>query len=84
MTDHQIGLDLCTDVLDVLHRHGFTRGDDEHAGRAIFLISDLARIYEGSRSIRSGPLSTRHLPGRWHLSRPARTAVTRSSSRPAS
>ena len=49
MTDHRIGLDLFTDVLDVLHRHGFARGDDQHAGRAIFLIGDLARIYEGTQ-----------------------------------
>jgi hypothetical protein len=49
MTDHRIGLALFNDVLDVLHRHGFTRGDDLHAGRAIFLIGDLARIYEGSQ-----------------------------------
>ena len=49
MRDHRIGLDLFTDVLDVLHRHGFARGDDQHAGRAIFLISDLARIYEGTQ-----------------------------------
>ena len=55
MTDHRIGLDLFTDVLDVLHRHGFARGDDEHAGRAIFLISDLARIYEGSQDHPFGP-----------------------------
>ena len=38
MRDYRIGLDLFTDVLDVLHRHGFARGDDQHAGRAIFLI----------------------------------------------
>ena len=49
MRDHRIGLDLFNDVLDVLHRHGFARGDDEHAGRAIFLIGDLARIYEGTQ-----------------------------------
>jgi hypothetical protein len=49
MTDHGIGLDLFNDVLDVLHRHGFTRGDDKPAGRALFLIGDLARIYEGSQ-----------------------------------
>ena len=55
MTDHRIGLDLFTDVLDVLHRHGFTRGDDQHAGRAIFLISDLARIYEGTQDHPVGP-----------------------------
>ena len=55
MRDHRIGLDLFTDVLDVLHRHGFTRGDDQHAGRVIFLISDLARIYEGSQDHPVGP-----------------------------
>jgi hypothetical protein len=55
MTDHRIGLNLFTDVLDVLHRHGFTRGDDEHAGRAIFLIGDLARIYEGTQDHPYGP-----------------------------
>ena len=49
MTDHRIGLDLFIDVLDVLHRHGFARGDIEHQGRAISLISDLARIYEGTQ-----------------------------------
>ena len=55
MTDHRIGLDLFSDVLDVLHRHGFARGDDLHAGRAIFLIGDLARIYEGSQDHPYGP-----------------------------
>jgi hypothetical protein len=48
MRDHGIGLDLFTDVLDVPHWHGFARGD-EHAGRPIFLISDLARICEGTQ-----------------------------------
>ncbi len=55
MRDHRIGLDLFTDVLDVLERHGFARGDDQHAGRAIFLIGDLARIYEGSQHHPYGP-----------------------------
>ena len=55
MRDHRIGLDLFTDVLDVLHRHGFARGDDQHAGRAIFLIGDLARIYEGTQDHPFGP-----------------------------
>ena len=50
-----MGLDLFTDVLDVLDRHGYARGDDEHAGRAIFLISDLAHIYEGSQDHPFGP-----------------------------
>jgi len=55
MTDQRIGLDLFNDVLDVLHQHGFTRGDDQHAHRAIFLIGDLARIYEGTQDHPSGP-----------------------------
>ncbi len=55
MRDHRMGLSLITDVLDVLNRHGYARGDDEHAGRAIFLISDLAHIYEGSQDHPFGP-----------------------------
>jgi hypothetical protein len=55
MKDHRMGVRLITDVLDVLERHGYTRGDDEHAGRAIFLIRDLASIYEGSQDHAFGP-----------------------------
>ena len=55
MKDHRIGLDLFTDVLDAPHRHGFTRGEDEHVGRAIFLIGDLARIHEGTQDHPFGP-----------------------------
>src|SRR5258708_36364812 len=50
-----MGLRLITDVLDVLDRHGYARSDDEHAGRAIFLIGDLARIYEGTQDHPFGP-----------------------------
>ena len=84
MRDHRIGLGLFTDVLDVLHRHGFARGDDEHAGRAISLISDLARIYEGTQDRPFRPSIAPAPSRRRDLSRPAKTAVTRSSSRPAS
>ena len=55
MRDHRMGVRLITEVLDVLDRHGYTRGDDEHAGRAIFLIRDLAHIYEGSQDHPFGP-----------------------------
>ena len=55
MTDHRMGVRLITEVLDVLDRHGYARGDDEHAGRAIFLIRDLAHIYEGSQDHPFGP-----------------------------
>ncbi len=37
-----------TDVLDVLERHGYHRGDNEHTGQAIGLIRDVARIYQGT------------------------------------
>jgi hypothetical protein len=58
MRDRRISLRLITDVLEVLHRHGFTRGDDEHVGRAGFLIGDLARIYEGSQDRPFGSSTT--------------------------
>ena len=62
MTDHRIGLDLFTDVVDVLHRHGFTRGDDTHVGRAVLLIGDLARIYEGTLDYPHVPMSQAPAP----------------------
>ena len=55
MRDHRMGVRLITEVLDVLERHGYARGDNEHAGRAIFLIRDLAHIYEGSQDHPFGP-----------------------------
>ena len=63
MRDHRMGLNLITDVLDVLDRHGYARGDDEHAGPAIFLIGDLAHIYEGSQDHPFGP-SINEIPPR--------------------
>ena len=36
------------DVLDVMERHGYHRGDHEHTGQAIGLIRDVAGIYEGT------------------------------------
>jgi hypothetical protein len=46
---HRITPGLIADVLDALERHGYSRGDDLHADRAIGLIGDLARIYEGAQ-----------------------------------
>jgi hypothetical protein len=54
MRDDRIGPGLYADVLDVLARHGFCRGDDQHAGRAVALIGDLARIFEGSQDHPAG------------------------------
>ena len=56
MTDQRMNPDLIHDILDVLDRHGYARADDEHTGRAILLISDLARIYEGAQDHPFGPL----------------------------
>jgi hypothetical protein len=55
MTGNRTSPSLITDILDVLDRHGYARGDDEHAARAILLISDLAHIYEGSLDHPFGP-----------------------------
>ena len=55
MRDDRMNLELITDILGVLDRHGFARGDNEHVGRAGFLIGDLARIYEGSQNHPYGP-----------------------------
>ena len=55
MTDHRMNLDLITDIFGLLDQHGYTRGDNEHTGRAILLLGDLARIYEGSQDHPFGP-----------------------------
>jgi hypothetical protein len=55
MTDQRMNPDLIHDILDVLDRHGYASADDEHIGRAILLISDLAHIYEGAQDHPFGP-----------------------------
>ena len=45
---------LIIDVLDVLEKHGYRRGDDQHTGRAVGLVGDLARIYEGTQETPAG------------------------------
>ena len=45
---------LIHDILNALERHGHVRGDDQHAGRAIGLITDLARIWEGAQDYPAG------------------------------
>ena len=46
---------LILDVLDVLERHGYHKYDDQHTGRAVGVIFDLARTYEGTRETRPDP-----------------------------
>jgi hypothetical protein len=55
MTDQRMNPDLIHDILDVLDRHGYARADNEHTGRAVLLISDLAHIYEGAQDHPFGP-----------------------------
>jgi hypothetical protein len=45
---------MIIDVLDVLEKHGYRRGDDQHTGRAVRLVGDLARIYEGTQEVPDG------------------------------
>ncbi len=45
---------MIIDVLDVLEKHGYHRGDDQHTGRAVRLVGDLARIYEGIQEVPNG------------------------------
>jgi hypothetical protein len=46
--DERLTWGFLLEVLDVMERHGYRRSDNEHAGQAIGLIGDLARIYEGT------------------------------------
>jgi hypothetical protein len=55
MTDQRLNPDLIHDILDMLDRHGYARADDEHVGRAVLLVGDLAHIYEGAQDHSSGP-----------------------------
>ncbi len=50
---------MIIDVLDVLEKHGYRRGDDQHTGRAVRLVGDLARIYEGTQEV---PVVARLVP----------------------
>ena len=64
MTDQQLNPDLIHDILGVLNRHGYARADDEHVGRAILLIGDLAHIYEGAQDHPFGPYRNEPSPPR--------------------
>jgi hypothetical protein len=53
-TDRRHTWGLIIDVLDVLEQHGYHQADDQHTGRAVGLVGDLARIYEGSQEAPAG------------------------------
>ena len=46
----------------MLERHGYHEPDNQHTGRAIGVIRDLARVYEGTRTPPTAPTSTRPRP----------------------
>ena len=48
-SENRITTGLIYDITDALERHGYYRGDDQHADRAIGLMADLARIGEGTQ-----------------------------------
>ena len=54
---------LVADVLAVLHQHGYRPGDLVHAHRAIRLIGDLARIYQGTQDAPAGAYIIQVPPG---------------------
>ena len=47
--DARMTWDLIFEVLDVLDRHGYRRSDNQHTSRAIGLLGDLTRTYEGTK-----------------------------------
>ncbi len=53
-SDYRVTPGLIHEIADALERHGYYRGDDQHADRAIGLIGDMARIYEGTRDYPEG------------------------------
>ncbi len=48
-SENRITTGLIYDITDALERHGYYRGDDQHADPAIGLMADLARIWEGTQ-----------------------------------
>jgi hypothetical protein len=54
MNDRRHTWGLIIDVLNVLEEHGYHQADDQHTGRAVGLIGNLARIYEGTQEAPAG------------------------------
>ena len=58
--DDRMNLDFILQFLDVLERHGYHYHDDQHTGRAVGLIGDLARIYEARRTVKRSSVKRLH------------------------
>jgi hypothetical protein len=54
-SNYRITPGLIHDILDALERHGYYRSDNQHADRAVGLIGDVARVYEGTQDYLTGP-----------------------------
>ena len=64
-------------MLEVLEQHGYRPADDQHTGRAVGLIGDLARIYEGTQEAPAGAyVASVPQPRRSSPDRPAPAAVS--------
>ena len=63
MIGDRMNIDLITQVMGVLDRHGYVRGDRQHVAHAVGTIIDLARIYEGTPDHPAGPGLTPEPPG---------------------
>jgi hypothetical protein len=62
-SDDRFTWGLILDVLDVLERHGYHKYDNQHTGRAIGVIFDLAHTYEGIRETHPDPTAPSPHPG---------------------
>jgi hypothetical protein len=76
-SDRRHNWGLIIDVLDVLEQHGYRQADDQHTGRAVGLIGDLARIYEGTQEAPAGAyVVSAPQPPQPSSDRPAPTATS--------
>ena len=71
--DDRMNLDFILQFLDVLERHGYHHHDDQHTGRAVGLLRDLARIYEGTQEAPAGTYLAEVPPAPQARNRAART-----------
>ena len=62
-SDDRMTRGLIIDILDVLERHGYHKPGNQHTGQAIGVISDLARVYEGTREASHGTYPGHAQPG---------------------
>jgi hypothetical protein len=56
-SDDRMTRGLIHDVLSALERHGYHKYDNQHTGRAIGVIFDLAHIYQGTPETHPDPVA---------------------------